>query len=104
MDELRRTADTRPGYATYPDSRPGSPSWWRRPVDGVPPGRPHPGPVSFADWLVARHGTPMVEALDDARDRYEAEKAEVRASDFRTVYVEPEPRRRWWHRITRRRA
>ncbi|SCL32081.1 hypothetical protein GA0070616_4384 [Micromonospora nigra] len=38
-EQLRRVAATRPGFATYPTSRPGTPSWWRRSVDGVPPGR-----------------------------------------------------------------
>lgn len=45
-DQLRAVAATRPGYATYPDTRPGSPSWWRRPVDGAPPRRPALSPVA----------------------------------------------------------
>lgn len=42
-DQLRATADTRPGYATYPDTPPGSPCWWARHGDH-PPRRPAPEP------------------------------------------------------------
>ncbi|MEU4781049.1 hypothetical protein [Micromonospora sp. NPDC023633] len=43
-EQLRAVAATRPGYATYPDTRPGSPSWWRRDVPGTQP-RPTTGPT-----------------------------------------------------------
>lgn len=48
-DQLRATADTRPGYATYPDTPPGSPCWWTRhgdrpPRRTAPPARPWTGP------------------------------------------------------------
>lgn len=33
-ERLRQVAATRPGYATYPDTAPGSPSWWQRPTHG----------------------------------------------------------------------
>lgn len=48
-------------------------------------------PVTFEDQLIARHGQPMRDALDRARVRYEADKERAR-----------NPRRRWWHRYTRR--
>lgn len=121
----RRTADSRPGYATYPTTPPGNPSWWRHdpgrglsPIARVMAGLDHPGPppvdgekcakwcgfchlgtggpeqlppISYADQLIARHGEPMRDAIDQARIRYEADKERAR-----------NPRRRWWHRYTRR--
>ncbi|MER7164517.1 hypothetical protein ABT336_00340 [Micromonospora sp. NPDC000207] len=72
--QLRRVAATRPGYATYPETAPGSPSWWDRPTpcDPLSPTTlGPPRPVSFAADLVARHGQPMREELDAARTRYE---------------------------------
>lgn len=46
-NQLRATAATRPGYATYPATRPGSPSWWLREVPGTEP-RPTAGPAPAA--------------------------------------------------------
>ncbi|QDY06145.1 hypothetical protein FJK98_02345 [Micromonospora sp. HM134] len=114
-DQLRKLAHTRPGYATYPDSAPGSPSWWRRPVPGTTPGRPATR-RDVATWRPARPGdTPEhgpVQPVDAPAD----ELAEVAAAITEAAatgkavwlpggrgYVEP-ARRRWWHRITRRRA
>ncbi|MFI2663710.1 hypothetical protein [Micromonospora carbonacea] len=47
-NQLRAVAATRPGYATYPDTRPGSPSWWRRDIPGAPARQDTPPPVVLA--------------------------------------------------------
>ena len=110
MDELRALADTRPGYATYPNSKAGSPNWWARhgqqpPARPAPAARPWTGPQPLMSF-----GPPMILAPVDERD-----DELVAAENLRARYIEaattgepvwllgdtaPEPRR-WWHRITR---
>lgn len=121
MDELRRTADTRPGYATWPDSKPGSPSWWARhgqqpPARPVPPARPWTGPEPLMSF-----GPPMilapVDEHDDEQERAAAADeqrvaaelaadrqriADLRAEIGKILDPKPAPEpRRWWHWITR---
>ncbi|WP_416902738.1 hypothetical protein [Micromonospora echinospora] len=94
-DQLRRVAATRPGYATYDDTRPGNPHWLRR----------QPSPCTWADrpgtgLLCVRadhqHGTPptaepSAPVTEPAVDEHQAD----------TVAGTPPSRRRWWHRLTR---
>ncbi|MFI6819746.1 hypothetical protein ACIBJE_02190 [Micromonospora sp. NPDC050187] len=106
LDRLRRAADTRPGYATYPSTEPGSPSWWSRPGEecvlvvrqGVgmvcvhadhrhpqtwpAPAMPAPPPAAPA---TADNQTGAPGKLDPER------LAEALTAALTT------PRRRWWH-------
>jgi hypothetical protein len=111
VDELRHLADTRPGYATYPTSKPGSPSWWQRhgqqpPARPTPDRRPWTGPQPLMSF-----GPPMILApVDEQDDEQDADELRAAIADLgladRVVKVGPdvttvhEPRR-WWHRITR---
>ncbi|MEU6387681.1 hypothetical protein ABZ847_29460 [Streptomyces bauhiniae] len=97
-DQLRKLAHTRPGYATYPDSAPGTPSWWLR------HGHPHPTRTLRPDdcLIVAREGAGLMCARPNHEHSPAARPAPPTPTGFITL-VEPPARRRWWHRITRRR-
>jgi len=107
----RQAAQSRPGYATWPNSTPGSPSWWLReanPTLGIP-----------VDPRVLAHAADGPPPADGERCAkwcgfcdLTAVTAEERAA-MDTAFVDagpvpepprPEPpvRRRWWHRYTRR--
>lgn len=67
--QLRALAATRPGYATYPNSRPGSPSWWRHPLPDGTTGRPPTGRdvARFTEQHLGVTVTPwQVQVLDEA--------------------------------------
>lgn len=91
-DHLRRVADTRPGYATYPDTRPGSPHWLRP---------RQPGPCTWAD----RPGAGLICVRADHRhnDQVVAVPAAVEQATPRPATAPTAaaatPSRRWWHRL-----
>lgn len=131
LERLRRVAATRPGYATYPKTEPGSPSWWRRPLPGqklvaeavdavpgpmaTPPAPPPPpsvvpAPAPSLCELVALDGIGLVCASPDHQhdpgrlvrlDPVPAPKPPPADKAWLRTEPEPEPRR-WWHRLTRR--
>lgn len=110
----RAAADSRPGFVTYPGTAAGDPSWWRRGGPVLPPGPVRlddvgPAPVDgerCAKWCSYCHLDP-----EPAPDNGPI------AEDFGPVPAPPHPalvelsrlmreplppRRRWWHRLTRR--
>ena len=103
----RRTAATRPGYATYPQTAPGSPSWWRHdpyrslsPVARVmayPDGPPPVDGETCKRWCGFCH-------LGTGEHKPEMPATMRQRIDFNTESEldAPMPRRRWWHRLTRR--
>lgn len=134
-DRLRAIADTRPGYATYPKTEQGSPSWWRRPlpgqqlvteaVDAIPapvatPPAPPPPPAGVPAAVVEQHtwttddvervckalGTPIQPWQSLLLRQLFAEPPSSARLHERHAHITltPAPRRRWWHRFTRRRA
>jgi hypothetical protein len=98
-DQLRRVAATRAGYATYPDTRPGSPYWQRT---------RQPGPCTWAD----RPGAGLVCVRADHRHHGQAVAATTPApvtavalaEHLTAAMAETPPRRRWWHRLAPWRA
>jgi hypothetical protein len=96
-DRLRAIAATRPGYATYPDTRPGSPYWLR-------PRQPSP-----CTWAV-RPGAGLLCVRADHQHHDQAvtavapAAAVVEAPASAAVTAVAPPRRRWWQWLTRRRA
>lgn len=154
----RETAESRPGYATWPDTRAGNPSWWLRPVEvtkysyaapvaeGVcencrtamvynlaadirrhtaetdctdPWPAVNPEPVAgetCKQWCGYCHLAPDPEparaAMDNAFPRPHTAEwlARAAADDGPATPDDPAelrarikpPRRRWWHRYTRR--
>lgn len=128
----RETAESRPGYATWPDTAPGSPSWWLRHAVGVQTvdGRlyapqdvtlvfPDPPPVdgeTCKQWCGYCHLAPDPEparaAMDTAFPRPHTAEwlARAAADDGPATPDDPAelrarikpPRRRWLHRYTRR--
>ena len=64
-EQLRKVAASRPGYATYPETPPGDPSWWRRPLGSdTPPATPAPDDRCE---LVAMEGIEVICARADHR-------------------------------------
>lgn len=119
----RATADTRPGYATYPTTPPGNPSWWR----GQPPtpttadaagpqpsdhdrctkwcgfchlgtGEPVEDRTAEQPALLVTFSHPVtLDEVAELRDRFTANGRPVHITASLNV-----TRRRWWHRYTRR--
>ncbi|WP_431976158.1 hypothetical protein [Micromonospora haikouensis] len=88
-DQLRAVAATRPGYATYPDTRPGSPSWWRRPM----PDRPTPARTITREDLA--------QLADRIGVRLEPWELDVADQVLRMPPPAAAERVRWWRRAAR---
>jgi hypothetical protein len=113
LDRLRTVAATRPGYATYPTTAPGSPSWWSRPGEEcvlvVRPGLglvcvhdDHEHPQTWPAPIIPTARTAAPVAADDQNGR----PGEIRADRLGEALAAAlsTPRRRWWHRFAPRRA
>jgi hypothetical protein len=88
---LRLVADTRPGYATYPDTPPGSPRWPRQPEPCTWALREGAGLVCLrADH---QHCAPTGSVVLTA-----VAAPDPQPTGFITTAVPPA--RRWWHRLT----
>lgn len=126
----RATAHTRPGYATYPNTPAGDPSWWRRSSPSIAPecSTSHPQLHADCDGCgCSCHRPPAVVAGPPPADgetcvkwcgfcHLGPEPQPERTSDGPgllppipdsayppdAVDLPAEPRRRWWHRYTRR--
>lgn len=119
----RATAATRPGYATWPDTRPGDPSWWRRAGD-QPPTLHRGGPIAGEPKLLHLHPDECVLVARETGAVVCVRRDHPHHNEFPLFVADPDihhgppvrpphrgpapdsqpapPRRRWWHRHTRR--